>query len=217
MSWAAAGATPKTTAMTSTKLRNTARGSYKCIASSYLAACEFTSCGCWQEPLRCFMMMIIAAALRSNRATFRPGDACGQLPWAIVEQQGGCHVQGQANQDIGILGCARGRHRYARHRSGAAAELRQSATQYGAGAGLRGRPVLAEADQRSARHGDWGVGRRAGPYLDHPPQLGDAAQQREGRRAQSANRGMLQGRPAGTGIRHRRQPVALLARPGTGL
>ena len=81
---------------------------------------------------------------------------------------------------------------------------------------VRGRSVLAEAaaQRLAARHGDRRLGRRAGPYLDHPPQLRDAAQQREGRGAQSADRRVLQAGAAGAGIRSGRQSGAPLGRPG---
>ena len=55
------------------------------------------------------------------------------------------------------------------------------------------------------------------PRLDHPPQLGDAEQQRARRRAQSADRRVLPRRAAGAGVRPGRQPRAALGRPGPGL
>ena len=50
------------------------------------------------------------------------------------------------------------------------------------------------------------VGRRPGPRLDHPSRRGDAAQQREGRGAESADRRVLPRRAAGAGVRSGGQP-----------
>ena len=86
-----------------------------------------------------------------------------------------------------------------------------------AGAALRGRSVLAQADAEplGARQRHRRLGRRAGQRLDRAPQLGDARRDREGARAEG--RRMLCGRAADPGVRQAGQSRPALGRPGSGL
>ena len=70
----------------------------------------------------------------------------------------------------------------------------------------------------------WLLGWTIGVWVDEQDHVwiihrssGDAAQQREGRRAQPADRRMLPRRAAGARVRSGGQPRALLGRPGRGL
>ena len=107
------------------------------------------------------------------------------------------------------------RHHWRRHRGDAAAAGCDGATGHGRCPDVRGRPAVAEADPRrgTARHDHRRLGRRARQPLGRPSRRLDAAQQREGRGAQSADRGLLQGGSAGAGVQSGRRPDPCLGRP----